>query len=185
MTLERKPVAYGDLRGWIDALQGSGRAARDRRRGRLEHRARHHHAAGAGARHRPRAAVQQHQGLQQADEPLPPHLRLGAQQQSPHRHDARPAARHARARAGQDRPHDPAGEHRRRASSRPAAARRTSSPARTSISTNFPVALLEPARRRPLSHHLCGRRHQGPGHRRDERRHLSRHGRRTATRSRS
>ena len=49
----------------------------------------------------------------------------------------------------------------------------------------FPVAVLEPARRRPLSHHLCGRRHQGPRHRRDERRHLSRHGRRPRHASRS
>jgi UbiD family decarboxylase len=24
MTLERKPVAYGDLRGWIDALRAAG-----------------------------------------------------------------------------------------------------------------------------------------------------------------
>jgi len=83
--------------------------------------------------------------------------------------------RHPPARAGQDRPHHqrrphPAahrqarllqGEHRHRQGHRP---------------VRIPGAAVEPGRRRPLSADLRRRRHQGPDHRCDERRHLPRHG---------
>ena len=185
MAIERKPTAFGDLRGWIDALKAHGELQGNQRRGRLEHRARHHHAAGAGARHRQGAAVQQHQGLQQAEQPLPAHLRLGAQQLPAHRNDAGPCRRRTSARAGQDRPQYPDRQH-------PAADRASAVRCKENIVTGndidlyeLPCAVLEPARRRPLSPHLRRLRHQRPGHRRDECRLLSRHDARAATGCRS
>ena len=57
MSVERKPVAFGDLRGWIAALEAQGElqeigAEVDWN---IEL---HHHAAGAGTRHRQGAPVQ-------------------------------------------------------------------------------------------------------------------------------
>ena len=136
MTIERKPVAFGDMRNWMKALKVGRRIARDRRRGRLERRARHHHAHGAGPGHRTGAAVQQHQGLQQERHPLRRGVRRRPRQLSPRRHDAG-ACRPTPIRANWSRSAAPSWKAAsRRASSRKARARRTSSPARTSISTS-------------------------------------------------
>ena len=176
MTPKRKPVAFGDMRGWLEGAGGGRGAARDQRRGRLEHRARHHRAAGARRRHRSGAAVQQHQGLQCAHQPLPARVQRRAVELSPHGHAARPAARRPSARAGQGRPqhHDrqhPASHRQGRAGE----AKRHHGRRYRSLPVSG--AVLEPARRRPLHHDLWGRRHQGSDHRRYECRRLSRHDR--------
>ncbi len=157
--------------------QGALRRRRDqggRRRGRLEYRARHGDAARPGHRRRPGAAVQQHQGLRR-QRPVPPHLRLRPVELSPRRHDDGRRARHPSARARQARP--------QRARRRRPAEDRRDRPGqgehrhrRRHRSLRAAVAVVEQARRRPLPPHLWRLRHQGPRHRRDERRHLSRHG---------
>ncbi len=177
MTVERKPVAFGDQRAWIRHFARRRRAARGDRRSRLEHRARHDHAHGAGDRRRTCAPLQQHQGLQQEGCARLEGVRLLAVELSAHRDDARASAGDASARAGEGRAHDPErrdpaqdrqdrpgeGEHHHRRRHQPA---------------RFPGAALEPHRRRPLHDDLCGLRDEEPRHERDECRRLSRHGRR-------
>ena len=176
MTIERKPVAFGDLRGWIARSRRTASCTRSTPRSTGTSSS----APSCGSRRGPGTGkailFNNIKDYNKPDEPLPPHLRLGAQQQPPHRHDARPAAGDARARTGQARPHHPAGTH--------PAAHRQRRPVQGERhrreghrSRRISGAAVEPARRRPLSHHLRGRRHQGPRHRRDERRHLSRHDR--------
>ncbi len=119
MTSERKPVAFGDLRGWIAGARRRRRIGTHRRRGRLEHRARHHCAPGAGRRHRTGAVVQQYPRLRRQC-PLPAGFHRRAIQRAARRHDAGPAARHPSARTGQARPHRSDRKACRRKSSRPA-----------------------------------------------------------------
>ena len=71
--------------------------------------------------------------------PLPSGVCRRAVELPAHRHDARAAARHASARAGQARPHHPHRQRSRRKSSRPGRSRRTSSKATTSILYDFPA----------------------------------------------
>ena len=177
MSVERNPTAFGDLRGWIAALAAQGElqeidAEVDWN---IELGTIMRLAQGPGDRQG--AAVQQHQGLQQAGEPLPPHLRLRAQQLPAHRDDAGPAARHASARAGQDRPHRPHRQH--SAEDRGHRAREGEHHHGSRCrSLRISLAALEPARRRTLSPDLWRLRHQGSRNRDHECRHLSRHGRR-------
>ena len=77
-----------------EGARGRRGIAADRRRGRLEYRAPHHRAAGAGRRHRAGAAVQQYPRLRRQC-PLPPGVHRRAVERAPHRHDAGAAARHA------------------------------------------------------------------------------------------
>ena len=175
MTIERKPVAYGDLRGWIDALKAAGElqeidAEVDPN---IELGTIMRLAQGPGTG--PALLFNNIKGYNTPDKPLPPDLRLRAEQLPPHRHDARASARDASARAGQDRAQHPAGDDRAAdRQDRPLQGKHHRGKGRRSRSVS--LALLEPARRRPLHHHLCRRRHQGPRHQRDECRHLSRHG---------
>ena len=159
-----------------EGARGRRRIAADRRRGRLEYRARHHRAAGARRRHRAGAVVQQYPRLRRQC-PLPPGVHRRAVERAPHRHDAGAAARHACTRARQDRPH-PA--HRQRAAEpgQDRAGQGEHRQGRRHRSPRTAGAAMESRRRRPLHHDVWRRRHQGSGFRRDECRHLSRHGRR-------
>ena len=69
MSIERKPVAFGDMRNWMKALKAAGELHEidaevdwNVELGTITRLAQ-------GAGHRPGAAVQQHQGLQQATTP--------------------------------------------------------------------------------------------------------------------
>ena len=80
-----------------------GRDPRHRRGGRLGLRARHHHAQGVRQRRRPRADVQQHQGLQRPGARCTKLFTGGLSNYSPRRHDVRPAEGCADHRSGEGR----------------------------------------------------------------------------------
>ena len=101
MKPEREPTAFGDLRGWIAALEIGWRDPRNCRRSGLEYRTRHDHAPCAGGGRWTGAALQQHQGLQPAGQPMPPRLRLRAVELSPRGDDAGDARRYPPARTGE------------------------------------------------------------------------------------
>ena len=107
LAVERTPIAFGDMRGWIEALRAQGELQEINAEvdWNIELGTIMRLAQGPGTG---KALIFNNiKDYNKPRQPLPPHLRLLAQQLSAHRHDAGAAARHASARAGQDRPHHP------------------------------------------------------------------------------
>ena len=107
LSVERKPTVFGDLRGWIDALKAQDELQEidaevdwNIELGTIMRLAQ---GPGTGKA----LMFNNIKDYNKPRQPLPPHLRLGAQQLPAHRHDAGAAARHPSARAGEDRPHHP------------------------------------------------------------------------------
>ncbi len=104
MTVERKPVAFGDLRGWMQALDGAGELhpidAEVDWNIELGTVARLAQGPGTG----PALLFNKIRDYGE-NSPLPAGVCRRAVELPPHRHDVRAAARHPSARAGQARPH--------------------------------------------------------------------------------
>src|SRR5215831_8907220 len=94
MSAERRPVAFGDLRGWIEALKARGELAEIDAEvdWNIELGTIMRLAQGPGTG---KALIFNNiKDYNAAASRLPAHLRLRAQQLPPHRHDAGAAARH-------------------------------------------------------------------------------------------